>query len=424
MSLTRGDLGHVPPTVGAAESVSRTPAERKTPGIFRKCLRFTQADDIKALGTYPYFRLIETGQGTEVVVDGSRMLMLGSNSYLELTAHPKVKECAIEAIRRYGTGCAGSRFLNGTLPIHLELERRLAALVGKEAALVFSTGYQTNTGVISCLVQRGEYILSDKLNHACIVDGAQLSPGMLVRYNHNDMRDLERRLTALPVSAGKLIVADGVFSMEGDICDLPGIVRLARKHGAQVMLDDAHAIGVLGPGGAGTAAHFDLTDHVDLIMGTFSKSLAAIGGFIASSERVINYLKHHSRPFIFSASAAPASVAAVLAALDIMRDEPERIERLWENARFMKQGLDALGFDTGASQSPVIPIVIGDLDRCFKAWRWLHDQGIFVNPVAPPAVPPGRALVRISVTAGHTHQQLRWALDKLAEMGRKFGLLG
>jgi 8-amino-7-oxononanoate synthase len=424
MSLPRGDSTHVPPPFEAAESVSGTALERKTPSIFRKCLRFTQADDTKALGTYPYFRLIETGQGTEVVVDGHKMLMLGSNSYLELTAHPKVKERAIEAIRRYGTGCAGSRFLNGTLPIHLELERRLADLVGKEAALVFSTGYQTNTGVISCLIQRGEYILSDKLNHSCIVDGAQLSAGTMIRYNHNDMRDLERRLAELPVSAGKLIVADGVFSMEGDICDLPGIVRLASKYGAQVMLDDAHAIGVLGPGGAGTAAHFNLTDHVDLIMGTFSKSLAAIGGFIASSERVINYLKHHSRPFIFSASAAPASVAAVLAALDIMRDEPERIERLWENARFMKQGLDALGFDTGASQSPVIPVVIGDLERCFKVWRWLHDQGVFVNPVVPPAVPPGRALVRISLTAGHTRQQLSWALDKLAEVGRKFGLLG
>ena len=415
---------HVPRSFGAQESASRTAEERKGSGIFGKCLRFTQADDTKALGIYPYFRLIETGQDTEVVVDGRKMLMLGSNSYLELTTHPKVKERAIEAIRRYGTGCAGSRLLNGTLPIHLELERRLAALVGKEAALVFGTGYQTNTGVISCLVQAGEYILSDKLNHACIVDGAQLSPGTMIRYNHSDMRDLQRRLAGLPVSAGKLIVSDGVFSMEGDICELPRMVRLAHKYGAQVMLDDAHAIGVLGPGGAGTAAHFDLTNHVDLIMGTFSKSLSAIGGFIASSERVINYLNHHSRPFIFSASPAPASVAAVLAALDVMHDEPERIERLWENARFMKQGLDALGFDTGASQTPVIPIVVGNLERCFKVWRWLHDQGIFINPVVPPAVPPGRTLVRISLTAGHTRQQLSWALDKLAEVGRKFGLVG
>jgi 8-amino-7-oxononanoate synthase len=415
---------HVPRPFEAEESASRAPVERKRSSIFDKCLRFTQADETKALGIYPYFRLIETGQDTEVVVDGRKMLMLGSNSYLELTTHPKVKERAIEAIRRYGTGCAGSRFLNGTLPIHLELERRLAALVGKEAALLFSTGYQTNTGVIPCLVQAGDYILSDKLNHACIVDGAQLSPGTMIRYNHSDMGDLERRLARLPVSAGKLIVSDGVFSMEGDICELPRMVRLAHKYGAQVMLDDAHAIGVLGPGGAGTAAHFDLTDHVDLIMGTFSKSLAAIGGFIASSERVINYVKHHSRPFIFSASPAPASVAAVLAALEIMHDEPERIERLWENARFMKQGLDALGFDTGASQTPVIPIVVGNLERCFRVWRWLHDQGIFINPVVPPAVPPGRTLVRISVTAGHTRQQLSWALDKLAEAGRAFGLVG
>ena len=414
---------HVPRSFGAQQSASRTAEERKGSGIFGKCLRFTQADDTKALGIYPYFRLIETGQDTEVVVDGRKMLMLGSNSYLELTTHPKVKARAIDAIRRYGTGCAGSRLLNGTLPIHLELEGRLAALVGKEAALVFGTGYQTNTGVISCLVQAGEYILSDKLNHACIVDGAQLSPGTMIRYNHSDMRDLQRRLAGLPVSAGKLIVSDGVFSMEGDICELPRMVRLAHKYGAQVMLDDAHAIGVLGPGGAGTAAHFDLTNHVDLIMGTFSKSLSAIGGFIASSERVINYLKHHSRPFIFSASPAPASVAAVLAALDVMHDEPERIERLWENARFMKQGLDALGFDTGASQTPVIPIVVGNLERCFKVWRWLHDQGIFINPVVPPAVPPGRTLVRISLTAGHTSQQLSWALDKLAEVGRKFGLV-
>jgi 7-keto-8-aminopelargonate synthetase-like enzyme len=237
----------VPPPPGAEESVFRTAVERNRPSIFDKCLRYTQADDTKALGIYPYFRLIETGQDTEVFVDGHKMLMLGSNSYLELTTHPKVKERAIEAIRRYGTGCAGSRFLNGTLPIHLELERRLADLVGKEAALVFSTGYQTNTGVLSCLVQRGEYILSDKLNHACIVDGAQLSPGTMIRYNHNDMRDLERRLADLPASAGKLIVSDGVFSMEGDICELPGMVRLARKYGAQVMLDDAHSIGVLGP---------------------------------------------------------------------------------------------------------------------------------------------------------------------------------
>jgi 8-amino-7-oxononanoate synthase len=327
-------------------------------------------------------------------------------------------------VRNYGTGCAGSRFLNGTLPLHVELEQRLAELVGKPAALVYTTGYQTNTGVISCLVQRGEYILSDKLNHACILEGSMLSHGTLVRYDHGNMRDLERQLAALPAAAAKLIVTDGVFSMEGKICKLPEITRLARQYGAQVMLDDAHSIGVLGPGGAGTAAHFGLTDEVDLIMGTFSKSLAAIGGFVASSERVINYLKHHSRPFIFSASPAPANVGAALAALDVMREEPERIERLWENTRFMKQALDALGFDTGASETPVIPIVVGDPVRCFRMWRWLHDAGIFVNPVVPPGVPPGRSLLRLSLTAGHTRAQLDWALEKLALAGREFGLIG
>lgn len=406
-----------------ADSPSEPAAAPERSGIFDKCVRFTLADEIKQLGTYPYFRVIESGQDTEVMVNGRKMLMLGSNSYLELTTHPKVKERALEAVRRYGTGCAGSRFLNGTLPIHLELEERLAKLVGKETALVYSTGYQTNTGVISCLIGRGEHILSDKFNHACIVDGAQLSNGTMVRYEHNDMEDLERRLAELPPKAGKLIVTDGVFSMEGDICPLPEIVRLAKRYHAQVMVDDAHGIGVLGPGGAGTAAHFGLTDSVDLIMGTFSKSLAAIGGFIASTERTINYLMHHSRPFIFSASAAPASVSAVLAALDVMREEPERIERLRGNARFMKQGLDTLGFDTGKSETPVIPIVVGEMERCFGMWRWLHDEGIFINPVVPPAVPPTRTLIRISVTAGHTRDQLSWALDKLAQAGRRFELL-
>ncbi len=401
-------------------SLKPVPARRS---VFDKCEAFTRADETKAKGIYPYFRLIETGQDTEVTVDGHNMLMLGSNSYLELTTHPKVKARAIEAVRRYGTGCAGSRFLNGTLPLHVELEERLAELVGKEAALVYTTGYQTNTGIIPCLVQRGEYIVSDKLNHACILDGSLLSQGTLVRYDHGDMADLERHLAALPPAAGKLIVSDGVFSMEGRICKLPEITRLAREYGAQVLLDDAHAIGVLGPGGAGTAAHFGLTDQVDLIVGTFSKSLAAIGGFVASSERVINYLKHHSRTFIFSASPAPANVGAALAALEVMREEPERIERLWDNTRFMKGALDSLGFDTGSSETPVIPIIVGDPDRCFRLWRWLHDAGIFVNPVVPPAVPPGRSLVRLSLTAGHTRAQLSAALDKLAAAGREFGLI-
>ncbi len=414
------DLAPLSETDESELAGGRTPR----PSIFDKCAAYTRADETKAQGIYPYFRLIETGQDTEVTVDGRKMLMLGSNSYLELTTHPKVKERAVEAVRQFGTGCAGSRFLNGTLPLHVELEKRLAEFVGKPAALLYTTGYQTNTGVISCLVQRGEYVLSDKLNHACIVEGGLLSPGTMIRYDHGDMADLERQLAALPAEAGKLIVSDGVFSMEGKICKLPEITRLARKYGAQVMLDDAHSIGVLGTGGAGTAAHFGLTDEVDLIMGTFSKSLAAIGGFIAASERVVNYLKHHSRPFIFSASAAPANVAAALAALDVIRDEPERMERLWENTRFMKQGLDALGFDTAGSETPIIPIVVGDPERCFRMWRWLHDAGIFINPVVPPAVPPRRSLVRLSLTAGHTRQQLTWALEQLALAGREFGLIG
>ena len=411
------------PSQPGADGVAVTAKPANRPDLFDKCLQFTRADDLKALGNYPYHRVIENGQDTEVIVNGRKMLMLGSNSYLELTTHPRVKARAIEAIQQYGTGCAGSRFLNGTLPIHLELEERLAELVGKEAALVFPTGFQTNTGVISTLVQSGEYILSDKLNHACIVDGCMLSPGKLVRYNHNDMRDLKEKLSRLPADAGILIVTDGVFSMEGDICKLPEIVRLAKQYGAKVMVDDAHGLGVLGAGGAGTAAHFGLTSGVDLIMGTFSKSLSAIGGFIASSERVINYLKHNSRPFIFSASAAPASVAAVLGALDVMQEEPERFHRLWENAKFLKSGLDDLGFDTGQTETPIIPVLLGDFDLCFQVWQFLQDEGIFVNPIVPPGVPPDRCMIRLSVTAGHTREQLTWALEKFAEAGRRFGMM-
>jgi 8-amino-7-oxononanoate synthase len=410
------------PLPSAACDIPVHPKTAKRANLFDKCLEFTRADDLKALGSYPYHRVIENGQDTEVQVNGRKMLMLGSNSYLELTTHPRIKARAIEAIQQYGSGCAGSRFLNGTLPIHLELERKLAELVGKESALVFPTGFQTNTGVIATLVQHGEYIISDKLNHACIMDGCALSPGKLVRYSHNDMVNLEDKLAKIPKDAGKLIVTDGVFSMEGNICNLPEIVRLGKKYGAQVMVDDAHGLGVLGPGGAGTAAHFGLTDGVDLIMGTFSKSLAAIGGFIASSERVINYLMHNSRPFIFSASAAPASVASAIAALEVMHEEPERLELLWRNAAFMKQGLDDLGFDTGDSATPIIPVLMGDFDRCFQVWQFMQEEGIFVNPIVPPGVPSHRCMIRVSVTAGHTLDQLTWALEKFSEAGRRFGL--
>jgi 8-amino-7-oxononanoate synthase len=412
-----------PLPAGPSNAIDGTPSLKK-PSLFDKCDGFTKADELKACGLYPYMRVIESGQDTEVQVDGKRMLMLGSNSYLELTTHPHVKDRAIQAIRQFGTGCAGSRFLNGTLPLHLELERRLADLVGKEAALVFPTGFQTNTGVVATLVHQGEFVVVDKYIHACILDGCTLSPGTLVRFNHNDMADLEEKLARLPAGAPKLVITDGVFSMEGDLCDLPSIVRIARRHNAQVMVDDAHGIGVLGPGGAGTAAHFGLTGEVDLIMGTFSKSLGAIGGFIAGTERVINYLMHMARPFLFSASASPASVGAVLGALDIMAREPERLRRLWDNARHLKAGFDALGFDTGRANSPIIPIVVGDWGTCLEVWRYLHAEGIFVNPVLPPAVPPGRCMLRISVTAGHTRDQLDWALERFAAMGRKFGLVG
>ncbi len=407
---------------GPIGTFSTLPTQRHS-SLFDKCDTFTRADELKALGLYPYLRVIETGQDTEVQVNGRRMLMLGSNSYLELTTHPRIKERSAAALNQYGSGCAGSRFLNGTLPIHIELERRLAALVGKPAALVFPTGFQTNTGVVASLLHQGEYVIVDKYIHACILDGCALSQGTLVRFNHNDMVDLEEKLARLPPEANKLIITDGIFSMEGDICDLPELVRIAHRHRAQVMVDDAHGIGVLGPGGSGTAAHFGLTDQVDLIMGTFSKSLAAIGGFIAGSERVINFLMHNARPFLFSASASPASVAAVLAALDVMEEEPERFDRLWDNATFLKRGFDELGFDTGRSASPIIPIVVGDWERCLEVWKFLQEEGIFVNPVLPPGVPPGRCMIPISVTAGHTRKQLAWALGRFAKAGRQFGLI-
>ena len=420
MSESRTKLAEASTSANAV--LSPTDRSERSRTLLDKCRNYTRADEVRAQGFYPYFRLIETGQDTEVQVDGRRMLMLGSNSYLELTTHPWVKERVAKAVERYGTGCAGSRLLNGTLPLHVELEARLAELVGKEAALVFPTGFQTNTGVIAALVHRGEYILSDRFNHACIVDGCRLSRGTTVRYDHKNLEDLERRLTELPSDAGKLIVTDGIFSMEGDICPLPDIARLAQQHNAQILVDDAHGIGVIGPRGAGTTAHFGLTDEIDLITATFSKSLASVGGFVAGSRNVIEYLKHHSRPFVFSASPTPASVAAVLGALDVMQAEPERITRLWENTSFMKRRLDALGFDTGASQTPIIPIVVGALERCFTFWRWLHDEGVFVNPVVPPAVPSGRTLIRLSITAGHSRDQLERALDKLAEGGRHIGL--
>jgi 8-amino-7-oxononanoate synthase len=370
----------------------------------------------KEKGIYPYFRPISSSQDTEVDIDGKKVLMFGSNSYLGFTNHPKVKEAAKRAIDKYGTGCAGSRFLNGTLDLHLELERRLAEYVGKEAALVFSTGFLANQGALSSLTGRNDYIILDELDHASIIDGSRLSFSKVIKYRHNNMEDLEAKLSALPQSSVRLIVVDGVFSMEGDIAKLPEIVALADTYGANVMVDDAHGLGVIGPNGAGTAAHFNLTDKVDVIMGTFSKSFASLGGFIAGDGDVIEYLKHSARSLIFSASMTPAAAASVIATLDIIQSEPEHIQRLWDNTNYARNLLKEAGFDTGhVSESPVIPIYIRNEEQVFRITRMLQDQGVFVNPVVPPAVQPDATLIRFSLMSTHTFAQIETAIDKLTE---------
>jgi 8-amino-7-oxononanoate synthase len=391
--------------------------------LFSKVRSYKSAAQVRAMGLYPYFRRISSAQDTEVIMDGKKVLMMGSNSYLGLTNHPKIKEAAKAAVERYGTGCAGSRFLNGTLDIHIELEQALAELVGKEAVLLYSTGFQVNLGVISVMVGKGEFILADKSNHASLNEGCLLSPGQLIRFSHNDMEALASRLEKLEPDAGKLIVVDGVFSMEGDITPLPDLCRLARQHAAAVMVDDAHAVGVLGKHGSGTASHFGLTDDVQLIMGTFSKSLASLGGFIAADAETIDYLKHHSRTLIFSASMSPANAGAVLAAVRIMREEPERIERLWHNTRRMKDGLLALGFDLGQSETPILPVYCHDLMVAFRLTKRLQEEGVFVNPVVSPGVPPGKELIRLSLMATHTDKQIDFALEQLEKVGRELGLV-
>jgi 8-amino-7-oxononanoate synthase len=350
------------------------------------------------------------------------MLMLGSNSYLGLTTHPKVKEAAIEAIKKYGSGCAGSRFLNGTLDIHLKLEEKLAQLVGKEAAIAYPTGYQANVGCISAMVNKDEFMITDKYDHASIIDGCLLSQGTMIRFNHNDMASLERALQKVK-DKNCLIIVDGIFSMEGDIANLPEIDRLAKKYGAAVMVDEAHSIGVLGDKGAGAVAHFGLTKETDLIMGTFSKSLASVGGFIAADEVLIHYLKHKSRALIFSASLPPASTASVLAAIKIMEEEPERIERLWEITNYMLNEFKAMGYDTGTSCTPVIPLHVGSMEVAFKLWKRLGEEGVFINPVVPPAVPPNSCLIRCSFMATHTNEQLDFALEKFRQLGKEIGVI-
>jgi 8-amino-7-oxononanoate synthase len=396
--------------------------------LFDKCYAFKRHEEVKAMGLYPYFQPIYENYGPIVKMDGREIVMAGSNNYLGLTTDPRVKEAAIEAIKKYGTGCSGSRYLNGTLDIHIKLEEQLAEFVGKEAALLFSTGFQTNQGAIVPLIGKDEYVISDKDNHASIVQGTLISKGLwgsdvLVRYRHNDMLHLEEVISKLPLEAGKLIVTDGVFSMSGNIVNLPELVRIARKYNARIMLDDAHGLGVLGKGGRGTANHFGLDDEVDIIMGTFSKSFASLGGFIAGEKPVIDYIKHHSPALIFSASMTPAQVAAVLKALEIIKSEPERIERLHYNANRVRRELKNLGFRVLDGQTPIVPVVIGDDLLTFKFWRFLFDNGIFVNAVISPAVPQGMQLLRLSFMATHEDKHLDIVIEKFEKVGKELALI-
>ena len=397
-------------------------ALKKSPDLFEKCTKFTKAKELMSYGLYPYFRVIESAQDPEVTINNRKMIMVGSNNYLGLTNHPKVKEAAIEAIRKYGSGCAGSRFLNGTLDIHVALEDKLARFMRKEAALVFSTGFQVNLGVISALIGKDDVVIIDKMDHASIIDGCRLSYGDIKKFRHNDMADLERVLQDNK-DRGKLIVVDGVFSMEGDIANLPEIVSLGKKYGARIMVDDAHGIGVLGKTGRGTAEHFGLEKEVDLLMGTYSKSLASIGGFIAGDEDIVHYIKHTARSLIFSASPPPASIAAVSAAVDIIENEPERREKLWKNTRKMLKEFKAMGFEVGPSETPIIPILVGESEIAFKFAMLLQEEGVFANVAVSPAVPNGKALIRTSYMATHTDEHLDKVLDAFRKVGRALGLI-
>ena len=394
--------------------------------LFTKCYEFTRADEIKALGLYPYFRPIEANEGPVVQIEGRKVIMAGSNNYLGLTSHPKVKEAAIKAIEKYGTGCSGSRYLTGTLDLHIELEYRLAKFFNTEAVLLFSTGYQTAQGIIPTLVQRGDYVVSDKDNHACIVAGNLMAKGAtadMVRYKHNDMDDLERVISKLPIESAKLIVSDGVFSTGGEIVNLPCLNDIAKRFNARILIDDAHSVGVIGKGGRGTASEFNLENKIDLTMGTFSKTFASLGGFVAGEERVINYIKHHSPALIFSASPTPASVAAAMAALEILEAEPERVTKLIRNADKMRKGFTKLGFNVIDGRTAIVPVIVGDDERAFKMWRMLYDAGVFVNVFISPGVPQGRQMMRTSYMATHEDEHLDTILDIFSDVGKKVGLI-
>lgn len=392
--------------------------------LFDKCKEFTIVDELVKQDIYPYFHALETKQDTEVVMEGKNEIMLGSNNYLGLTSHPEIIEAGVKALESFGSGCSGSRFLNGTTKLHLSLEKELAEFLNKEDCVTFSTGFQTNLGIISCIVGRNDYIIGDKENHASIYDGCKLSYAKkLVRYNHSDMEDLERQLKSIPLDAGKLIVTDGVFSMGGDICKLPEIVKLAKKYNARVMVDDAHALGVIGKGGRGTASHFNLENEVDIIMGTFSKSLASIGGYMVANREVCNYVKHNSRPYVFCASITPASVECARTALKIIKREPERIKRLNDIANLARRRLKEKGVDIRDSEAPIIPINTYDNETTFIACKKLFENGVYVNPVISPAVPIGQSIIRTSYMATLTDEQIERATDVIAQVMGELNLL-
>jgi len=391
--------------------------------VFRKCSEDTRYRELRRENLYTYYRGISSPQDPVVTMDGQKVVMLGSNNYLGLTSHPAVKEASAAAVMRYGTGCAGSRLLNGTLDIHIELEERLAAFMRSEAALTFSTGFQVNLGVLSCLLGRQDVAFLDSMDHASIIDGVRLGFGKSLKYKHNDMADLEGKLARISDDKGKLIAVDGVFSMEGDIANLPEIVKLKNSYGARLLVDDAHGIGVLGESGRGTGEHFGIEHEVDLVMGTFSKSLATVGGFIASSNEVVDFIRHNARSGIFSAAMPPGTAAAALKAIAIVEAEPERRKQLWESTHYMRQELQGLGFDTGHSESPVIPIAVGEDFAAFSMAKRLQEEGVFVNPIVTPAVPPGQGMIRTSYMATHRREHLDRALTAIAKVGRELDII-